>query len=121
MKFSIFTELYSQALEYDDYELYLSERGWQEWMEKYDKAEHIDNVLEAIYFLAHNSIEQVRKRFNLSRVNLSKFSYIPIRTLENREANEAQLDDKLTCKKHVYDRLYISYILFMEFVEDANE
>ena len=32
--FELFTRLYSEAKQYDDIDLFTSERGWQDWMDK---------------------------------------------------------------------------------------
>ena len=37
--YDLFTKLYGEAKTYDSLELYISERGWQDWMDDFD----IDN------------------------------------------------------------------------------
>ena len=33
--FELFTRLYSEAKQYDDIDLFTSERGWQDWMDNF--------------------------------------------------------------------------------------
>ena len=39
--FELFTRLYSEAKQYDDIDLFTSERGWQDWMDNFSTQEVI--------------------------------------------------------------------------------
>ncbi|MGT2930195.1 hypothetical protein ACVR1G_08220 [Streptococcus dentasini] len=80
MKFKLFKQLYSEALEEGiTLELYIAERGWQKWMDDYNPQEVAD-MLTKIYTLANNSLKDTR---NMSRAEFSREYSIPIRTLED--------------------------------------
>lgn len=89
MKFELFKELYSEALEEPTLEYFIAERGWQEWMEEYEPDEVAD-ILSRIYYLANNPLKETRE---VSRAEFSRRYGIPVRTLqdwdlENRNAPE---------------------------------
>lgn len=89
MKFELFKELYDEALDVASLELYVAERGWQEWMEEY-KPDEVAELLSRIYYLANNSLKDTRQ---ISRAEFSRQYGIPVRTLQdwdlgNRSAPE---------------------------------
>ena len=89
MKFELFKELYSEALEDTTLEYFIAERGWQDWMDGY-KTEEVAELLTRIYHLANNPLKETRK---MSRAEFSRQYNIPIRTLQdwdlgNRNAPE---------------------------------
>ena len=82
MKFNLFKQLYSEALEEDTtLELFIAERGWQEWMEEYS-ADDVVNILTNIYYLANNPLKDTRK---VSRAEFSRQYNIPNRNLQDGE------------------------------------
>ena len=89
MKFELFKELYDEALEIASLELYVAERGWQDWMEGYTPGE-VAELLGRIYHLANNPLKDTRE---VSRAEFSRRYGIPVRTLQdwdlgNRSAPE---------------------------------
>ncbi len=82
MNYELFVKLYGEALEYSDIDLYIAERGWQEWM---DKVNNPSNVLKLTYRLANQSCKDMRESAGYSRAALSRAYNIPIRTLEDWE------------------------------------
>lgn len=81
MKFDLFKMLYSEALEAETLELFIAERGWQDWMNEYETESHkIADVLTRIYQLANNPVSKTR---NISRAEFSRTYNIPNRTLED--------------------------------------
>lgn len=79
MKFELFKELYSEALEDTTLEYFIAERGWQDWMDDY-KPDEVVNILNHIYRLANNPLKETRK---MSRAEFSRQYNIPIRTLQD--------------------------------------
>ena len=80
MKFDLFKQLYSEALEENlTQELFLAERGWQEWMEDYEPQEVAD-ILTRIYTLANNPLKDTR---SVSRAEFARQYNIPVRTLQD--------------------------------------
>lgn len=101
MKFELFKQLYSEALEYDTSEMFTEERGWQDWME-----DHTPSVmLPEIYSLANSELKETRERLKISRAAFSRFYSIPIRTLEDWDAGKSELK--------TYQKLLLDYSLFM--------
>ena len=89
MKFSLFKELYSEALEDTTLEFFIAERGWQDWMECYTPDE-VAELLSHIYRLANSPLKDTRE---VSRAEFSRRYGIPVRTLQdwalgNRSAPE---------------------------------
>ena len=82
--FDLFTRLYSEAKQYDDVDLFTSERGWQDWMDNF-------------------STQEVK--LNYSRVALSRAYYIPLRTLENWDRKQNMPD---------YVEVLIKYTFFIK-------
>lgn len=112
MKFSLFKSLYSEAMGYDDFELYVSERGWQDWMNEYD-SDRIADTLETIYYLAKHSLSEVREKIGMSRRAFSAWSGIPSRTLENWDANINRKTD--------YMDVFTAFIVFSEGFLDEQD
>ena len=77
MNFELFRELYSEALEYDNVDMYTSERGWQDWM---NKVENPAEKLHDIYTLAKSTVRETRNKSGMSQKNFSKQFLIPLRT-----------------------------------------
>lgn len=101
MKFELFKQLYSEALEDKNLELYVSERGWQEWMDDYSQ-EKIKDILNTIHTLANNNLKNTRR---VSRAEFSRRYHIPIRTLEDWE-NEKRTPP-------IYVKMLIDYVQFL--------
>lgn len=101
MKFELFSKLYAEALEYSDIDMYIAERGWQEWMNDF---ENPGNVLTSTYTLAHGSIKEIRESNGFSRVAFSKSYNIPIRSLENWESGARKAPE--------YVKTLIAYTFF---------
>lgn len=104
MNFELFNQLYSEALESENLELYVSERGWQEWMDNYSPKE-IKDILNNIYTLANNNLQNTRR---VSRAEFSRYYHIPIRTLEDWE-NEKRTPP-------IYVKMLIDYVQFTNYL-----
>lgn len=83
MKFELFRALYSEALEYEDFDMYVAERGYQDWMDSY---ENIADVLKTIYDLAHSTIKQTREGRDIPQAAFGRIFAIPVRSLQNWDA-----------------------------------
>ena|SRR5699024_1494815 len=101
MNFKLFEELYSQALEYDDLDMYVAERVWQDWM---DSVGDPGKTLNEVYFLAHAEIKEIRERLGFSRIQFSRNFCIPNRTVENWEYGNNRCPD--------YVKTFLSYAAF---------
>ncbi len=102
MKYELFVTLYNEALEYSDVELYIAERGWQEWMED---LENVGDVLKGIYDLANSKLVDNRQSIAPSRAEFSRMYDIPLRTLENWDSGKTE--------SPLYVKMLIDYSIYM--------
>lgn len=111
IKYDTYLKLYSEAIGYgDNFEMYVAERGWQEWM---NNIEDPSEVLISVYKMAHMSIADVRKAMNLSQMMFSQFVGIPKRTIEDWEAGKRRINPYQLCM--------ISYIVWEMLQEDKDD
>lgn len=103
MKYELFTKLYGEALDYSNVELYIAERGWQDWMEVFD---NVGSALKSIYLLAHSTLKESRERLSISRAEFSRKYNIPVRTLENWDAGINDAPE--------YVKMLIDYTILIE-------
>lgn len=89
MNFTLFAQLYFEALDYNDFDMYVAERGWQEWMDEFEDEDGsglcIVNILEDIFGFAKMTLPEIRKKHNLSRAEACRIFRIPVRTFEDWE------------------------------------
>ena len=88
MKFELFSRLYDEAIQYTDADMYVAERGWQDWMDEYASVSDvsaISDILFRIYDLAHMDIKELRNLASLSQVAFSSTYSVPRRTLQDWE------------------------------------
>ncbi len=109
MKFTLFSELYDQTLEYDDCDKYVAERGWQEWMNSFSSENNVSvavRILTEIYELAHMDIKKMRATLGLTFGAFSELYSIPGRTVQDWEYGRN--------KTPVYVKKFIAYTMLME-------
>lgn len=88
MKYELFSRLYNEAMDYEDVDMYIAERGWQEWMDEYadgNDASDIAAILTRIYDLANMDIKAMRAQDGLSFKKFSAVYGIPERTIQDWE------------------------------------
>lgn len=102
MRFELFKQLYSEALEYEELDMYIAERGWQEWMNNDDDPAA---TLTAIFELANSTLKESRERTGLSRDGLANLIELPYRTLQDWELGNR--------KPPAYVKMLIDYVLYM--------
>ena len=100
LDYDVYLTLYKEALLYDDVDMYIAERGWQEWMNQYS-TEKVSKILMNIFEISRMSVLEIRTLLGLSRAAFSRAYNIPLRTLENWDAG--------TRKTPGYVRELISY------------
>lgn len=83
MTYGTFKHLYSEALEHKSIDLYIMERGWQEWMNDMS-ADDIVVALKKIYHIANSEDKwgALCEEFS-NRSVISNLYCIPQRTLQN--------------------------------------
>lgn len=94
MTYKLFLSLYSEALSYADTDMFIGERGWQDWMDEYP-TEKLGTLMQEIYFLANSDLKTIRHKYGYSRAAFSRLFNIPIRSLENWDLGSRQMPDYL--------------------------
>lgn len=92
MLYEVFIRLFNEAKESDNQELFVAERGYQDWMENYEMEEVI-KILDIIFKIAHMDLRQMRELTGWSRTYMSQMYMIPLRTLEHWEGGDASPSD----------------------------
>lgn len=105
MKYTLFVQLFKEGLEYASEEMFIAERGWQEWMDQFEDVEEVTFILKKIFYYTSRDLRKIREDLKLSRINFSRTYDIPLRTVEAWEYG--------TTKMSNYDRMFISYTFFM--------
>ena len=88
MKFELYSELYNQALRYDDCDMYVAERGWQDWMDNFSDGNDvsvISTILSGIFDVAHMDIKKMRADLGLSFKSFRLPYWKPSRTAQDWE------------------------------------
>ncbi len=112
MKYQLFLRLYSEAKEYQDVDFYVAERGWQDWMEKFDE-DKVSAILHAIYDIAQLNARGIRDRLGLTQSEMAKAYYIPSSSLQNWEYGNSE---------HKNYMLYLlAYTVFCNEMEDLED
>jgi len=110
MKYTLFARLYQEVADYDSLEIYIAERGWQDWMSDFVAEDDItttviSDMLTSIYTLAKTTLKVTRESRDLSRVQFCRDYAIPLRTVEDWEAGKSKLAD--------YQKMLIDYTFFV--------
>lgn len=105
MKFELFATLYKEALEYDDVDMFIAERGWQDWMDSYD-TDSIGDILTTIYTLANEPIKEMRLNQKLSRAQFCRTYDIKTRTAEDWDSGARPIPD--------HTKMLVAYTFFMD-------
>ena len=91
MQYTAFANLWRDALEQPDMDMYIAERGWQEWMDNYDgNTDRMVRDMRAICELARGGVQAIRAQTGLSRPKFCEKYAIPQRTLQNWEIGVAE-------------------------------
>lgn len=116
LDYETYVQLFLEAEEYDNYEMYVAERGWQEWMNAFEsEPDSISHILKAVYSLRTMSLQDMRSAAGIpSRVAMSRSYRIPLRTLENWDTEDS------TILQHTL--LLVSYTIFLKIInKDGKE
>lgn len=111
MRYELFTKLYSEALDYSDLDMYIGERGWQDWMEEYvpldsDDPAEVVKILSQIFELARMDIKDMRARSGLSFRKFSALYDIPERTVQDWEYGKRNIPE--------YTKRLLAYTMLKE-------
>lgn len=95
----------------DSFELFVAERGWQEWMnEYYDESgenDRITPILSAVWGMRENPIKGVKAATKMTNKNIAEMIGIPLVTVDtwSRGFRQTRSD---------YTTTMIAYIIFAE-------
>lgn len=108
-RFNDFKMLYSEAKEYNNFEMYLMERGWQSWMESYCteddyNANMLVDIMAFIYKASNGGIKELCDAAGIKMIQLSHIANIPYRTIQRWASGESEYPE------HV--KLLVSYAIF---------
>lgn len=112
VSYSLFSNLYIEAKEYDDIDMYVAERGWQDWMDQYDM-QTVVAILNITYSLSKLDFRDIRTRSNLSMAEFSDKYKVPQRTIENW-CSEARVANEHTI-------MLIAYTMLIEELHCGND
>ncbi len=109
MRFNDFKMHYSEAKEYNNFEMYLMERGWQSWMESYCteddyNANMLVDIMTFIYKASNGGIKELCDAAGIKMTQLSHIANIPYRTIQRWASGESEYPE------HV--KLLVSYAIF---------
>ena len=113
MKFELFSRLYDQALQYDDCDMYIAERGWQEWMDAYSNGSDVSalsNILSSIFDVSRMNIKEMRSSLGLTFKAFSELYSVPSRTVQDWEYKKSKTPE--------YARKLIAYTIFLRGIGD---
>lgn len=110
ISYETFLKLLEESKEYEDQEMYIAERAWQEWMNSFeDNPELITKILGIVFRMGKSNIQNERKAIGISsRAEMSRKYRIPLRTLENWELKENNIPS--------YTMSLILYTLFLKII-----
>ena len=88
VNYPTFIRLYDESMQYDDIDMYIGERGWQDWMGDESNTEKVIEILQTIYDLSRMTFPEIRSLLGFSRAEMSRQYQIKIRTLESWDSEK---------------------------------
>lgn len=111
INYPTFTGLYRQAQQEDSLDMYINERGWQDWMS--DNTDEVVTLLTTIHEIARSDFSALRKLLNIPQASMIALYCIPRRTLQSWESGERVPPD------HV--KMLMSYAVIMDSLNEEGE
>ncbi len=106
MKYQDFYSLYLSATDSKDFETFVAEEGLPPCFADYPD-EKIMPIFKAIWALRNNPTRGIKTVCGLTNKAISGRYHIPIRTIENRLANNDVV-------RNVYDAIMLAYCVFVD-------
>lgn len=88
INWELFRQLYRDAQGQADFEYYVADRGWQEWMDACGDADEIQIILRRVYDIARLDFAGLRALLGVSQAEMALAYNIPLRTYESWEIGE---------------------------------
>ena len=113
INFKLFAQLYVETQQYNDMDVYIAERGWQDWMNDYSE-DQVVYILKTIYQMAKMSFTDLRTFGGYSsRVSFCDTFKIPVKTVQKWDYEVSSTAD--------YTKMFIAYILFIKADKEAGD
>lgn len=114
INYSTFVRLYNEAEQEKDLDMYIAERGWQDWMgDDVDDVDEVIDVLRTTYEATRSDFKGLREMLGISQADMIRTYNIPARTLKQWEYGEREPAE------HV--RKLLAYAVTMETLNKENE
>ena len=100
MKYLDFRNIYLSLDDCDSEEMFIHERGWQDWMEEYaddESGEKITNILHDVWCMKGNIVKGLKSVFGLTQKKISEEYGIPIRTVEQWSSELKKIPPEKAC------------------------
>lgn len=104
IEFDMFIRLYNEAKSYNNLDMYIMERGWQEWMNDLEPGT-VAEVLKRIYSIAKDGFPELLSRYETLRKVSNRFG-IPYSTLQRWKSGITDVPE--------YTLLMMAYITIIE-------
>lgn len=104
IEFDMFARLYDEAKIYNNLDMYIMERGWQEWMDDLE-AGTVAEVLKYIYSVASDGFKELLNHYETLRKVSDKFR-IPYSTLQRWKSGITDVPE--------YTLIMMAYITIIE-------
>lgn len=111
LDYPTFATLLKEAKEYQDIDMYIAERGWQDWMNPFD-ADEVAKILRLIYRMGGMSLRDIRTEMGYSRTDMSRLYGVASVTIQGWEYGKRNAPD--------YVMALIYYTFFMQKMNKEN-
>ena len=111
LPYTQFVSLYGEALEIKDPDMYIAERGWQDWMDPFD-VDTIVKTLDTVRDISLRSFQELRKETGLSQARMACAYGLKTRTIENWESGSRIPPE--------HDKILLSYTIFLEIMNKGE-
>lgn len=109
MNYKLFSMLYNEAIGYENVDMYIGERGWQNWMDIYSNQSNVEDVadiLKKIFTLSKLSIKELWERTGITMAEFGRIYRIPARTVQDWAYGKSNISN--------YLKALITYTIFVE-------
>lgn len=114
LDYPTFAGLYCESANYEDVDMYIAERGWQDWMDDFSEGD-IPKILQTIYDIGKMNMADIRSAIGYSsRAEMHRMYRIPLRTLESWDSG-----DKVPRSEYVF--ALIAYTLFIAEINKEDQ
>lgn len=94
--YDTFLILYKQAKMYDDIDLYVADRGWQDWwMDDIGDIDEITSILYKIYDFRFATVKDLREALHISQARFATLFDTSNRNVERWESGDRAINKSL--------------------------